>query len=115
MVGRAGSSEPGGREPAPEPLQLVQRFVNSYDHLTDRGVIETPDALDRWIGARGLKGGARSTQEELRYVQDVRESIRSILKANNGAPLDPIVVDRLNKKSPRTRLVFRLGEDGRPS
>jgi predicted RNA-binding Zn ribbon-like protein len=113
MVGSAGSSEPGGREPAPEPLQLVQRFVNSYDHLTDRGVIETPEALDRWIGARGLTRGARSTPEELRYVHDVRESIRSILKANNGAPLDTTIVDRLNKKSPRARLAFRL-QEGRP-
>jgi predicted RNA-binding Zn ribbon-like protein len=115
MAGSAGSLEPGGRKPAPEPLRLVQRFVNSYDHLTDRGVIETPEALDRWIGARGLTRGTRPTQEELRYVQDVRESIRSILKANNGAPLDATIVDRLNKKSPRARLVFRLQEDGRPS
>jgi predicted RNA-binding Zn ribbon-like protein len=114
MVGSAGSSEPGGREPAPEPLQLVQRFVNSYDHLTDRGVIETPEALDRWIGARGLTRGARPTPEELRYVHDVRESIRSILKANNGAPLDTTIVDRLNKKSPRARLAVRL-QEGRPS
>lgn len=46
--------QPGGRAPAPPPLDLVQDFVNTeipdfqYDELA------TPTQLQAWLGARGL-------------------------------------------------------------
>ncbi len=108
------TKEPGGRQPAPAPLDLVPRFVNTYDRLTRRGIIETPEALDRWIAARGLNRGTPVTRNDLRYVHDVRELLRSVLKAHNGAPLDSPLIERLNESSARAPLVLRLQTDGRP-
>jgi predicted RNA-binding Zn ribbon-like protein len=111
----APHGEPGGRAPAPEPLDLVQRFVNSYDHLTRRGIIETPEELDRWIAARGFPPGPPSTSRELRRVWDAREGLRAVLEGNNGGELDPAVLERVNAEGRRVRLAVVLDRDGRPS
>jgi predicted RNA-binding Zn ribbon-like protein len=93
----------------------VQRFVNSYDHLTEQGIIETPSALDAWIGARGLPAGRRATAADLRSIQDLREMLRAVLSGNNGGRVDPAVVERLNTVMRTAQLVVQLRSDGRPS
>ena len=39
---------------APEPLYLVQRFVNSVDLETGEDELATPEALRDWFAERGL-------------------------------------------------------------
>jgi predicted RNA-binding Zn ribbon-like protein len=107
--------EPGGRPPAPKPLDLVQRFVNSYDHLTSRGIIESPEALDRWIRGRGLPPGRPATRGDVRRMQAFREALRTVLEANNGGHLDAALAEQLNETCLEIPLTFRLGADGEPS
>ena len=112
---RVPHREPGGRDPAPAPLDLVQRFVNSYDHLSARGIAESPEALDRWIEAHGLPVGPPSTRRDLRRAHEVRETLRAVLKTNNGAPLEASLVEGLNAQTEPVRLGFRLDPSGEPS
>jgi len=59
---------------APEPLRLVQRFVNTIDLSHDR------EWLNAWLEEEGL---APVGESELDRARVVRESIRGLLYANN--------------------------------
>ena len=60
---------------APEPVRLVQRFVNTIDLSHDR------DWLTAFLADEGL---AEPTEEELERARQLRESIRELLYENNG-------------------------------
>jgi predicted RNA-binding Zn ribbon-like protein len=99
---------------APEPLELVQRFVNSVD--LDRGEDEltSPDALREWLAERDLIGRDEPvTKADLRRAIEVREGLRALLMANNGLVVDEDRVARLDRAAARAavRLVFTPGAD----
>jgi predicted RNA-binding Zn ribbon-like protein len=48
------SFQPGGRAPAPPPLDLVQDFVNTEIPEWSRDDIATPALLEAWLRERGL-------------------------------------------------------------
>jgi predicted RNA-binding Zn ribbon-like protein len=60
---------------APEPLRLVQRFVNTVDLSHDR------EWLAAFLAEEGHEG---PTEEELDTARRLRESIRELLYENNG-------------------------------
>jgi predicted RNA-binding Zn ribbon-like protein len=100
-------------KPAPEPLALVQRFVNSLDPDPYDEELETPEALRRWLAERGLMSAEEPVSEgDLRRAIDVREGLRALLLANNGEELDNAAVERLDRAASRAgvRLSFTLGE-----
>lgn len=90
----------GGRSPAPGDLGLVQAFVNSRWDL-DRGLedrLATPASLAGWLAAHGLlERGARLSPADVRRTLDVREGLRALMFANNGAPPDGPAIERLNR------------------
>ena len=45
--------EPGDRAPAPGPLRLVQRFVNTNDLETGPDLLPDHAALAAWLAASG--------------------------------------------------------------
>jgi predicted RNA-binding Zn ribbon-like protein len=61
--------------PAPEPLRLVQRFVNTIDLSHDR------EWLTTFFAEEGL---AEPSDAELDRARRLRESIRELLYENNG-------------------------------
>ena len=71
---------------APEPLRLVQTFVNTVDLEHDR------EWLSDWFTERGV----RATGRELDRAREVREALRDLLYANNRQPAtgDPHAVLR---------------------
>ena len=90
-----GESTPA--KTAPQPLYLVQRFVNSVDLETGEDELESPDALRDWFAERELMDAADSvTAADLRRAIDVREGLRAVLLQNNGLPLDEEAVERLD-------------------
>ena len=96
---------------APEPLRLVQRFVNTLDHEHGREWIGTPAELSEWLGAS-------ATEADLRRAHELREALRALLRANNGAPLDADAVTTVNRAARRLTLeldaragVTIVGED----
>lgn len=108
----------GGREPAPGRLGLVQAFVNShYDLEHDHGaeLFSSPRALAGWLARRGLlEPSARLHRADLRRALDVREGLRALLAANNGADLDGAAVERLNRAALRPGVVIQFAADGTP-
>src|SRR5437870_1962262 len=69
---------------APEPLRLVQQFVNTVN-LESR-----EDWLDRWFEGEGVSASA----DEVDRARPVREAVRELLYANNRQPVegDPLPV-----------------------
>ena len=85
--------------PAPEPLRLVQLFVNTIDREHDR------EWLPDWLAEHGLSSRAHGQAYEL------REALRSLLHVNNTGGAAPDAV-RLVGEVARTSVVVELGEDG---
>jgi predicted RNA-binding Zn ribbon-like protein len=68
---------------APEPLRLVQLFVNTVDREHGREWIGTVRELRGWLQERGLRSsGVDSAQ--LARAHELREALRELLLANNG-------------------------------
>jgi predicted RNA-binding Zn ribbon-like protein len=84
------STQPGGREPAPGRLALVQAFVNTYFDLTPgrhgNDVLSSPAALASWLAKRGLMSpGTRLRCQDLEHALALRGALRDLLRtATNG-------------------------------
>jgi predicted RNA-binding Zn ribbon-like protein len=108
---------PGDSRPsktAPQPLYLVQRFVNSVDLESGEDELDSPEALRRWLSERGLiDAGERLDDADLGRALDVREGLRAVLLTNNGLPLDEEKVERLDRavSGAGVRVRFRPGKD----
>jgi predicted RNA-binding Zn ribbon-like protein len=100
-------------KPAPEPLALVQRFVNSLDLDHGDEELTGPDNLRDWLTERGLLSpDERVSEGDLRRTIDVREGLRALLLQNNGLPQDEARVERLDRVAARAgvRVRFRPGQ-----
>ena len=107
-----GSVQPGGRPPAPPPLDRVQAFVNTVDREHGPDLLDEPAGLEEWLARSGLAGGsgaARVTPRDLTRARDLREALRALLWANGGADAEaaadrePLAV--LEAAAARARLV----------
>src|SRR3954467_14411082 len=98
---------------APQPLELVQRFVNSVDLETGEDELSGPQRLRSWLVERDLLGpDERVTAADVerpgvvpaagveRRV-DVRGGLRALMLANNGLELDEARVARLDDVATR--------------
>jgi predicted RNA-binding Zn ribbon-like protein len=97
---------PPGESPpeksAPEPLRLVQRFVNSLDLEDGEDELDSPQALGAWLADRELMAArANVGPADLRRALDVREGLRALLLRNNGLEFDPDKVERLDRAAAR--------------
>jgi predicted RNA-binding Zn ribbon-like protein len=72
------SVQPGGRAPAPEPLALVQAFVNTVDREHGPDLLDDAGGWAAWCARRGLRPGDRDR------ARAVREALRVLLWANAG-------------------------------
>jgi predicted RNA-binding Zn ribbon-like protein len=92
---------------APGALQLVQAFVNSVDGKRDD--LDSPEVLGRWLLERGLLArDATVGCADLASARDVREALRRLMLANNGADDDPAALATLNRlaRSAQMTLTF---------
>jgi predicted RNA-binding Zn ribbon-like protein len=106
--------ETSAAKTAPEPLYLVQRFVNSVDLESGEDELSSPEALGKWFSERGLmERGDSVSAADLRRAIDVREGLRAVLLEHNGLPLDEERVGRLDQAVGRApvRMRFEPGRD----
>ena len=107
--------QPGGREPAPGNLALVQAFINSnYDLRDDHGaeLLDGPAGLRSWLEPRGLAGAeAAVTAADLERAIAVREGLRALLVAKH-AERDDAAIDRLNVTVAQLPITVRLESEG---
>jgi predicted RNA-binding Zn ribbon-like protein len=106
-------TEPGGRTPAPKPLRLVQSFENTYDALTDDETLSAPADLLRWTKRNGLVQ-VRATSAQFVWLLEFRETLRAVLRAHNGMPLDTVALDSLNELCASAEVGVSFSRRGRP-
>jgi predicted RNA-binding Zn ribbon-like protein len=83
---------------APEPLEVVQRFVNSLDLDSGQDELTSPQALLSWLVEHGLaESGARPTAEELERAIEVREGLRELLGSHNRGEAGTETVSKLER------------------
>ena len=83
---------PGELKPAPEPLLLVQAFVNTRDRSLGTDLLADADAASQWLRQCGLLAAeATADADDPRAARDVREGLRE----PESAPRPPAAADRL--------------------
>jgi predicted RNA-binding Zn ribbon-like protein len=106
----SGLVHPGGREPAPGSLRIVQAFVNTVDREHGPDLLDEPAGFSEWLERNLLPADGASA--DLAAVRDVREALRSLLAANNGEPHDPRAGAVLEQAARRARLEATFPPDG---
>src|SRR5712691_8799338 len=103
---------------APGPLALVQALVNTqygqgrYAHVE----LSSPEQLRVWLVAhRLLADGTPVTQVDFRRVLQLREALRSLLRANNETEMLAAQVEVLNRLSSNAPLMVHFHHDGLPT
>jgi predicted RNA-binding Zn ribbon-like protein len=107
--------EPGGRPKAPGRLQLLQRFINTWNHdfppHWDR--LGTPRKASTWLRQKGLiAAGSHISAADAVRLRELREAIRSLVVANPGPP-DPTAVEILRAASRTAGVIVTADDDGR--
>ena len=103
----------GDRKLAPGDLALVQLFVNTLD-IEDRiEKLTGPDSLRAWLAEHDLIG-EREPVSDADFAEAIalREALRKLLLANNGAELDPAAVETLNNAARGAELMMRFDSAG---
>src|SRR5829696_5075539 len=112
----SGTVHPGGREPAPGRLALVQMLVNTVDREHGPDLLSDVDGLRDWLAARGLlePGGewAGVVSRDLDAARDLREALRALMHANNGAPEEQGARGVLEAAAARAELRATLPPEG---
>ena len=104
-------SESTDTSAAPGELEVVRRFVNTYDAEFGTDELSDPASLSAWLAGAGLSEGFDATPGDLERVRSVREALRSLLFANNGSDTEPGADEELNRALAGSSLEVRF-EDG---
>lgn len=98
-------------KPAPMPLLLVQGFVNTHDLEEGTDLLAEPDTARDWlVRARLLEPTAQPTPSELELARAVRESLRRLLRRDDGDVDDELAPLRTVSDAHSARL--RVGDGG---
>src|SRR4051794_16248702 len=108
--------EPGGRPKAPGRLELLQRFINSYNyelpHEWDR--IGSHEKARAWLLEKRLAApGDAITDADAARLRELREAIRALVIANHGGPPEPAAAEAVRRLSAGARLGVTLDGAGR--
>jgi predicted RNA-binding Zn ribbon-like protein len=79
--------EPGGRPKAPGRLELLQRFINSYNHDFPRewDRIGTNERAQAWLRQKRLVApDDRISDADAARLRELREALRALVSANQG-------------------------------
>jgi predicted RNA-binding Zn ribbon-like protein len=108
--------EPGGRPKAPGRLELLQRFINSYNHDLPRewDRLGTPEKARAWLQHKRLVGPeVRISAADAARLRELREAIRALTIANQAGPPDPASAAIVGKASRRALLRVAVDDGGR--
>jgi predicted RNA-binding Zn ribbon-like protein len=108
--------EPGGRPKAPGRLELLQRFVNTYNHDFPRewDRIGIPEKAQAWLREKGLVGpGVRIAQGDVARLIELREAIRALAIANQRREPATAAADAIREISATAPLTVAIDDTGR--
>ncbi len=99
-------------KPAPGPLALVQRFVNTRNYFHGGDGLADAEGANVWLAEHGLlMAGERVGEAGRRCLVAFREGLRGLLLAHNGGPGTD--AEALNDLIASATLRVRFGPDGR--
>jgi predicted RNA-binding Zn ribbon-like protein len=98
---------------APEPLRLVQLFVNTEDHEHGRELLGSPAELRAWLGEALATRVGRSGDDDLERAHELRDAFRSLLRGNNGFAVASGDVAAVNAAVRAAGLSPRMDASGR--
>jgi predicted RNA-binding Zn ribbon-like protein len=103
-------SASGLRDPAPVPLLIVQKFLNTNDIEGDRERFASPGQLRDWlIEHELLEPSSPSRSHELTDAIELREALRALAAAHNHLPADTSsAIKVLNQAAADARLAPSL-------
>ena len=107
--------EPGGRPKAPGRLELLQRFINSYNHDFPRewDRLGTPEKAQVWLQHKRLVGrGVRISAADAARLRELREAIRALTIANQAGQPDPASAGTVRRASRTARLRVDVDDAG---
>jgi predicted RNA-binding Zn ribbon-like protein len=108
--------EPGGRPKAPGRLELLQRFVNSYNHdfPSEWDRLGTPEQTRAWLlHKRLVDPEVRISAADAARLRELREAIRALAVANQAGQPDPASVGIVRRASGTARLRVAVDDAGR--
>jgi predicted RNA-binding Zn ribbon-like protein len=92
---------------------LLVAFVNTRDLDEETDAIGDPEALERWIPTSGAGVGAPPVDAAgHRRVLALRESLRALLRANNGGEVTDTELAPLREAAENARYQASLGPGG---
>ena len=98
--------QPGGRDPAPDNLALVQAFVNTNDIEGRRDELASPELMRAWLVDHGLLDADEPVSaDDFVGARAVREALRALAAANNDLPPTAEAVETLDRTVARTLAV----------
>jgi predicted RNA-binding Zn ribbon-like protein len=108
--------EPGGRPKAPGRLELLQRFINSYNHDLplewDR--IGTAKTAQAWLRQKRLvAAGERISDVDMARLRELREAMRALAIANQGGHSAAAAADVIRRVSAAAQLSVVIDDTGR--
>jgi predicted RNA-binding Zn ribbon-like protein len=114
------AAQPGGREPAPGRLALVQAFANTFYDLTPgrhgADVLCSPAALRTWLAQNGLiSPAARLDDHDLERALALRDALRSWLQATThlgSGPESAAALGRVDELARGATVEVRLEPSG---
>jgi predicted RNA-binding Zn ribbon-like protein len=108
--------EPGGRPKAPGRLELLQRFINSYNHEFPRewDRLETKEKAQAWLLDKRLVTPAdRISEADALRLRELREALRELAIANLVGPPTPAATDVVRKAAREAGLRIAIDDEGR--
>jgi predicted RNA-binding Zn ribbon-like protein len=108
--------EPGGRPKAPGRLELLQRFINSYNHDFPRewDRIGTPGSARAWLRQKRLLApGNPITAVDVTRLCELREALRALAIANHGEQSAAAATDTIRRVSGGAQLSVAIDAGGR--
>jgi predicted RNA-binding Zn ribbon-like protein len=107
--------EPGGRPKAPGRLELLQRFLNTWNHdlPIDWDRIGTATKAQAWLLAKGLvSSSARVDGNEAARLRELREALRTLAVSNHRSVASPHGAGLLGRAWPHARLRVEVDDAG---
>jgi predicted RNA-binding Zn ribbon-like protein len=96
---------------APDQLEIVRSFVNTYDHEDGSEDLADPSALTAWLEANGL-GAPKAAAADLEHARQLREALRAILHHHSGTEIDPSAPRVVDAAASRSQLAVEFDARG---
>jgi predicted RNA-binding Zn ribbon-like protein len=108
--------EPGGRPKAPGRLELLQRFINSYNHdfPAEWDRIGTAAKARDWLTQKGLvAAGDRISGADAARLRGLREALRALVIANQDGQPDATAAGVIRRVAHGADLAVAIDDAGR--